>query len=100
MVVEARDPGKKDGVLDTTRRTGPGPAVGREEERKGAWSDRICTLFGRRSCACGGEAFTGSGVAPVTEGGRTGAVTERLGVTATPRDIGAGPRDDIRLGIT
>ena len=96
---EARLPGTKEGVLETTRR----------DERKGAGSERTCTDVGLRSGAAdgGGEVWKetllreGDDVRSAADGGLAGAVTERL--ITMPRGRGAGPdgvRDDMRRGTT
>lgn len=46
-VVDARLPGRNEGVLEIARRGAP---AGREDERNGAGLDRTWTLAGRRSC--------------------------------------------------
>lgn len=71
--------------------------VGREEERKGAGSDRICMLVGRRSVlncplwACGSGGVGGKG------GRFVGFETDRLIAMAMGK--GGGPRDEKRRGM-
>ena len=116
-----RGPAMKEGVLDTARGA-------RFEERKGAGSDRICTVVGRRSdwpcacacacaCACpgarasGGETpgdqreglgwreVDGDGDSEVEEeGGRAGSVTERFMTTPRGRRAGLFGARELRRG--
>lgn len=86
--------GTKDGVEAMAR-------MGREE-RKGAWSaGRICTEAGRRSALdwLAEERLCGLVVGVMleaAEGGRTGAVTDRLELMPTGNCAGVGVREDWR----
>lgn len=105
--MEARFPGTKEGVLETAR-------AGREEERKGAGSERICTEVGRRSDCPGGAAVWKEWRAFVCRGcttelevaapeeGRAGSVTERDTTTPSGRRAGllAGASDPRRWTTT
>jgi len=98
-VLEARWPGTNEGVEGIAR-------TGREEERKGAGSDRIWTEEGRRN-GCGDGRADGGMVGldvgegwPAAEGDLAGAVTERLTLMPNGRGAGAvvGARDDCLRG--
>ena len=96
-VFEARRPGTNEGVEDMAR-------TGRDEDRKGAGSDRICTEVGRRRASddCAGLGLEFDVWFAVTDVGLTGAVTDRL--TLIPKGSGAGAdvgvSEDWRRGMT
>lgn len=99
--LEARWPGTNEGVEGTAR-------TGREDDRKGAGSERICTEVGRRKVWGEGKADegmvgldVGEGL-PEAEGDLAGAVTERLTWIPSGRGAGVviGVREDCLRGTT